>query len=119
MSGKSVAKLTFACFLSACYYSPAPIIIITPAGPLAVSSGDTSEKKQSLPEPLDDGPGGSTKTVRGNCLYTVTNIGGSISKKCEYSINNLSNLCTTNVSECTSSPPSGKCSLTTSPAATC
>jgi hypothetical protein len=113
MSGKAVVKLTFACFLASCYYSPAPIIIITPASPPAGTSGGPG-----FPPPDDGGPGGTTKQVRGNCLYTRTSVGGSISKKCEYSVDNIFNLCLTNVSECESTPPSGKCSLT-QPVATC
>jgi hypothetical protein len=110
MSGKSVAKLAFACFLSSCYYSPAPIVVMTPAGPPAGSSGGTGGGGG------EGGPGSSTTTVVGNCYYTVTNNQGNISEKCRYSLINPS--CTTYVAQCTSNPPSLKCS-TTAPVPTC
>jgi hypothetical protein len=113
MSRKSIAKLTFACFLSACYYSPSPIVIVIPGGSPAGSGSAGTGLQDSGP-----GTGPSTTTVVGNCYYTITNVMGSITEKCRYSVKNPFNLCNTYVAECTSSPPSGKCSLT-SPVATC
>lgn len=113
MSGKAVVKLTVACFLASCYYSPAPVVIITPAG-----TSVESRVKEPVKEPVKEavtnggGPGGTLKQVRGNCVYTRESIGGVLSERCEYSINNLLHMCLTNVPECTSTPPSGKCSTT-------
>jgi hypothetical protein len=111
MSGKSVAKLIFACFLSSCYSPPGPVIVVVPGG--SGGGGGVGGLQGG-----DSGIGPSTTTVVGNCYYTVTNVGGNITEKCRYSVTNPFNLCTTYIAECKSTPPSGKCSPTP-PVATC
>ena len=60
MSGKSIAKLAFACFLCSCYYSPPPIIIIAPAG-----QGESKAPSPPMPGGGQWEPYGSR---RGNCM---------------------------------------------------
>jgi hypothetical protein len=111
MTGKSVAKVIFACFLSSCYSPAGPIVILTPAGSSGSGGGGGLDGGVSAPGP-------STTTVVGNCYYTVTSVSGGVTEKCRYSVQNPFNLCSTYVSECTSNPPSGKCSAT-QPVAAC
>ena len=65
MSGRSVARLIFACILSSCYYSPPPVVVITPA-----SAPEGPGAKQPSPPPEIDGP---YTTKRGNCMQVTQN----------------------------------------------
>jgi hypothetical protein len=115
MTGKSVAKLIFACFLSSCYSPPGTVVVLMPGGVSGSGGGGALQGGESG---SGSGAGPSTTTVAGNCYYTVTTTSGGVSEKCRYSVKNPFNLCYTYVAECTSTPPSGKCS-TTAPVAAC
>jgi hypothetical protein len=101
MSGRSVAELTFACFLVAQVVpanpsaSPAVILAATPPG-------------APTPDVPPDGPGGSVP--RGNCLKVTGTSSGTPYAYCYYTLQKP--YCTTFLSHCNSTPPSGKCSTT-------
>src|SRR4030095_3746288 len=110
MSGTSIASLIFVCFLA--FYSCKSD---TPKSEPPKSEPITSEPPKGKPDTkykpdTKDKPGGLQTSQRGNCLYKRGTIGGSFVEKCEYSINNVSALCPTDVAECKSNPPSGNCS---------
>jgi hypothetical protein len=98
MCGLAVALLIFVCFLSSC---PDP----NPGYPPNLNHG-----------PIAAGgfpPGDPTSTKRGNCVELTGVSGGVPYDYCYYSFSKP--MCTTAISECQSSPPSGKCATTTSP----
>ena len=103
MSVKAIAKLTFACFLASCYYSPAPIVIITPSGSPVGSTVPGGTPQQTAA----DDTGTTTTTTVGNCKYVKKTVQGGFSEECRYSASLP--YCTTSVPSCTSNPPSGKC----------
>lgn len=95
MSGLSVARLIFACFLSSCCCPTLPVTTpVAPPGPGGQTGG--------ISEP--------TVIPRGNCLESKGVGGGGAYDYCYYTLSKP--LCTTALSDCQSQPPSGKCSTT-------
>ena len=89
MSGKSVAKLAFACFLSSCYY-PTPVVVVVNPGSVHPGSGGGGGYRVEGPQV--DGP--PYTTPRGNCVQFTS---GS-TKICYWSLN--SPMCQVPITDC-------------------
>jgi hypothetical protein len=94
MCGLSVALLIFACFLSSCSFFLNPSDNITHG---AIAAG-------GFP------PGDPASTKRGNCVEMTGVSQGVPYDYCYYTFSKP--YCSTFLSECKSTPPSGKCSTT-------